>query len=170
MAVRAIIRDKRLEANVKRVTSIKAAGEWCGAKASDRVLLDADDRQRRRIVMTSESGLAFLLDEPSPVMLRDGDGLLLDDGAIVRVSGMAEPLIEAAPPTPPALIRLAWHLGNRHIDIQLVGGRIRIRRDHVLRDMLEGLGATVAAVDAPFEPEAGAPVQIPADGGRGRGV
>ena len=90
-------------------------------------------------------------------MLKDGDGLVLDDGAIVQVVGQPEPLLELGMRTPLALVRLAWHLGNRHTDVQISGERLRIRRDHVLEDMAAGLGATVTPVEAPFDPEAGAP-------------
>ena len=67
--------------------------------------------------------------------LRDGDGIVLDDGAVVLVAGQAEPLAEIAARTPLELVRLAWHLGNRHTDVQIVGERLRIRRDHVLEEM-----------------------------------
>ena len=127
------------------------------AKVTDRVTLDADDRQRRRIVLTGEKGTQVLLDLDKPVALRDGDGLLLDDGAIVQVSGQPERLLEIVPSSPRDFVRLAWHLGNRHTDVQIVDSRIRIRYDHVLEEMLRGLGAKVTALDAAFDPEAGAP-------------
>ena len=126
------------------------------SSAADRVVLDADDRQRRRIVLTGESGTELLLDLAKPVSLRDGDGLLLDDGSLVRVCGQPEPLVEIRASSPREFVRLAWHLGNRHTDVQIVGDRIRIRRDHVLEDMLRGLGAGVTALEAAFDPEAGA--------------
>jgi urease accessory protein len=88
--------------------------------------------------------------------LRDGDGLLLDDGAIVRVAGRPEPLVEIAAANASELARLAWHIGNRHIDVQIAGDRLRIRRDHVIEDMLRGLGARLTPIEAPFEPEGGA--------------
>jgi urease accessory protein len=82
---------------------------------------------------------------------------VLDDGTIVEVVGQPEPLLELATATPRAFVRLAWHIGNRHTDVQITGDRIRIRRDHVLEEMAVGLGATVTAVEAPFDPEPGAP-------------
>jgi len=88
-------------------------------------------------------------------VLRDGDGIVLDDGKIVLVTSKAESLLEIAAPTPLGLIRLAWHMGNRHADVQVVGDRLRIRHDHVLKDMVIGLGATVAEIDAPFDAEGG---------------
>ena len=121
------------------------------------VVLDAGDRQRRRIVLRGEKGTEIMLDFEKPVALRDGDGLVLDDGAVVLVAGAPEPLIEICAHTPLDTVRLAWHLGNRHTDVQIVGDRLRIRRDHVLEAMAAGLGATVTAIDAPFDPEAAAP-------------
>ena len=106
--------------------------------------------------MDCESGTRVLLDLPQATLLRDGDGLVLDDGSIVRVVAKAESLIEIAAATDSERLRVAWHLGNRHTDVQVVGNRLRIRRDHVLEDMLRGLGAELTALDAPFDPEAGA--------------
>ena len=82
--------------------------------------------------------------------------MLLDDGSIVQVGGQAEPLAEITPSSPRDFVRLAWHLGNRHTDVQIVDGRIRIRHDHVLEEMLRGLGANVTPLEAAFDPEAGA--------------
>lgn len=141
---------------MKRVHEIRAAGAWDPVQAIDRVVLDADDRQRRRIVLTGEKGTALLLDLEKPATLRDGDGLVLDDGTMVVVAGKPEPLAEIAASAPLDFARLAWHLGNRHTDVQIVGERIRIRRDHVLEDMLKGLGARVTPLAAPFDPEPGA--------------
>ena len=119
-------------------------------------MLDADERHRRRTVLTGERGTIFLLDLPHATALRDGDGLVLDDGAIVRVAGRPEPLVEIAAASPHELARFAWHIGNRHTDVQVVGGNLRIRRDHVLEAMLRGLGARLTPVEAPFDPEPGA--------------
>jgi urease accessory protein len=142
---------------MQRVKEIKPAGSWVITADTDRVTLDADDRTRRRIVLAGEKGTELLIDFESPVTLHDGDGLMLDDGSIVLVSGMPEPLAEIAARSPREFVRLAWHLGNRHTDVQIVGSRIRIRRDHVLEEMLRGLGATVTLIDAPFEPHATVP-------------
>jgi len=89
-------------------------------------------------------------------MLHDGDGLVLDDGSIVRVAGKAEPLVEIAAASADDLARFAWHLGSRHTDVEIVRDRLRIRRDHVLEDMLRGLGAQLTPMEAPFDPEGGA--------------
>jgi urease accessory protein len=144
---------------MRRATQIKAAGQWEAACEVDRVVLDADGRHLRRKVLTGEAGTVFLLDLPHAILLRDGDGLMLDDGGIVRVAGLAEPLLELAAAAPLQLIRLAWHLGNRHTDVEIGHGKLRIRRDHVLEDLVARLGATVTAVTAPFNPEPGGPHQ-----------
>jgi len=141
---------------VKRATKVIAADNWNAANAIDSITLDAEARHRRRVVMTGDRGTVFMLDLPKATPLRNGDGLLLDDGAMVRVTGKAEPLVEIAANNAEALARLAWHLGNRHTDVQIVDGRLRIRRDHVLEDMLRGLGARLTAIEAPFDPEPGA--------------
>jgi urease accessory protein len=134
---------------------VKAVGEWPG-KPADTVLLDYDDRHRRRIAMTAEGGLQFLLDLPEAVALRHGDGLVLEDGRIVAVAAKPEPLLEVRAPDAHHLARLAWHIGNRHIPAAIEAGRILIRPDHVIAAMLAGLGAAVSAIEAPFDPEGGA--------------
>jgi urease accessory protein len=139
-----------------RATTLLRAGEIDPHRIVDRVVLDAEERQRRRVVLIGENGTAFLLDLLQTTPLREGDGLVLEDGNIVRVAGKPEPLIEIAAPDAPSLARLAWHIGNRHTDVQIIGDRLRIRRDHVLEEMLRGLGATLSLLEAPFEPESGA--------------
>ncbi|MGA7490251.1 MAG: urease accessory protein UreE [Xanthobacteraceae bacterium] len=141
---------------MRRASEIRTAGSWNAATAVDRVVLDAAERHRRRIVLTGERGTQFLLDLPHATALRDGDGLVLEDGTIVRVAGKLEPLIEIAATSAAALARLAWHIGNRHTDVQVVADALRIRRDHVLEEMLCALGARLTPVEAPFDPEPGA--------------
>ncbi len=141
---------------MRRASEIRAAGTWNAATAIDRVVLDADERHRRRITLTGEGGTAFLLDLPHATALKDGDGLVLNDGAIVGVSGKPERLVEIAAASPHELARLSWHIGNRHTDVQVVGDKLRIRRDHVLEGMLRGLGARLTPIEAPFDPEHGA--------------
>jgi urease accessory protein len=141
---------------MRRACSITPMAEVDSPRVVDRVVLDADERHRRRITLTGERGTRFLLDLPQATALRDGDGLVLDDGSIVRVAGKPEPLVEIAAAGAHDLPRLAWHIGNRHADLQVVGDRLRIRRDHVLEDMLRGLGARLTPVEAPFDPEPGA--------------
>jgi urease accessory protein len=141
---------------VKRASRIVRATAWRAGYAADRVALDADERYRRRIVLTGERGTKFLLDLADATALHDGDGLVLDDGTIIAVVAKPEPVVEVAAQDAAALARLAWHLGNRHTEVQIAGDKLRIRRDHVLEEMLVGLGATLSAIEAPFEPERGA--------------
>src|SRR5690606_2556882 len=111
---------------------------------------------RRRMAMQGEHGLDFLLDLPRAEALADGDGLELEDGRMVVVQGMPEDLLEITCEDPFLLLRVAWHLGNRHLPTQLLPGTLRIRADHVIADMVRGLGARVTAVRAAFQPEGGA--------------
>ena len=142
---------------MRHVGGIADAGTWDRARAVDRVVLGADDRVRRRIVLTTENGMKLLLDFAEPMQLRDGDGLVLDDGSVVMVAGQAEPLIEISAKVPADFVRLAWHIGNRHTDIHFIDKSFRIRRDHVLEDMVKGLGAIMTPLEAPFDPEPAAP-------------
>jgi len=124
--------------------------------AADTVVLDFDDRHRRRMTMTGTRGLAFLLDLEQAVALRGGDALVLDDGRLVEVVAAAEPLVEIRAADPQHLVRIAWHLGNRHLPTQIVGKGLRIRQDHVIEAMVHGLGARLTKIEAPFDPEGGA--------------
>ena len=138
-----------------RAEKVLSAENWSHV-ASDTVVLDFDLRHRRRITMRGKNGIEFLLDLPDTTALRDGDGIVLDDGRIVEVRAADEPLAEITAADACQLVRLAWHLGNRHTDVQVVGDRLRIRRDHVLEDMLRGIGARLTRIEAPFDPEHGA--------------
>ena len=139
-----------------RAEKIHSSTAWDQSTAVDRVLIDHDHRHRRRIVLQTEAGANLLIDLPHAVRLRDGDGLVLDDGGVVRVVAQPEPLMEIHAHDDGELVRIAWHLGNRHLPVQLLGDRIRIRSDHVIAEMVEGLGGHVEAIEAPFDPEAGA--------------
>jgi urease accessory protein len=119
-------------------------------------VLDFDDRHRRRMAMTGTRGLEFLLDLENAVALRGGDALVLEDGRLVEVVAAPEPLVEIRGADPHHLIRVAWHLGNRHLPTQIMAKALRIRRDHVIEAMVRGLGARVVEIEAPFDPEGGA--------------
>ena len=126
------------------------------APESEVVELDYDERHRRRISMRTASGREFLLDLPHAIQLADGDGLALSDGSTVLVRAKPERVIDARAGHPVDLVRLAWHLGNRHVPTQILGDSIRIRYDSVILDMLVGLGSDTEIRDAPFHPERGA--------------
>ena len=138
-----------------RATDIALAGTWSGSPA-DIVRLDYDARTRRRMTLTAAGGLSFLLDLAKPTVLRAGDGIRLDDGRIVAVEAAPELLLEITCGDERALARVAWHLGNRHLPTEIGARTIYIREDHVIADMVVGLGAIVRNVDRPFNPEGGA--------------
>ena len=146
-----------------RADKVLPAGDWTGTPI-DSVVLDFDERYRRRFVMTGVGGLAFLLDLAEATMLRGGDGLRLEDGRIVEVVAAPEPLAEIRAADPLALMRVAWHLGNRHLQTEMAAKALRVRRDPIIEDMVKGLGARVVPVEAPFNPEGGAYVQAEARG------
>lgn len=137
-----------------RAAQVLPAGTW--HEASDTVSIDFDRRHRRRIVLRTDAGHDLLVDLPQAARLRHGDGLLLDDGGIVQVVARPEPVLDIHAHDAAALVRIAWHLGNRHLPVQLLGAHIRIRADHVIADMVRMLGGHVHALDAPFDPEPGA--------------
>ena len=138
-----------------RATRVQGQHRWSEAPA-DTVVLDFDDRHRRRMAMTGTRGLEFLLDLEHAVALRGGDALVLDDGRLVEVVAAPEPLVEIRGNDPQHLVRVAWHLGNRHLPTQIMAKGLRIRRDHVIEAMVKGLGARVIEIEAPFDPEGGA--------------
>jgi urease accessory protein len=138
-----------------RATQVLGQHRWTHA-AADTVVLDFDDRHRRRMAMTGTRGLEFLLDLENAVALRGGDALVLEDGRLIEVVAAAEPLVEIRGADPLHLVRVAWHLGNRHLPTQIIPKGLRIRRDHVIEAMVKGLGARVIEIEAPFNPEGGA--------------
>jgi urease accessory protein len=139
-----------------RAVSVLPAATWNPSAAVDCVLLDHDHRHRRRIALRTQLGAELLLDLPRAARLRDGDGLALEGGGIVAVRARPEPLLEIDANSATALIRIAWHLGNRHVPVQVLDGRLRIRGDHVLADLVKQLGGRVTEIEAAFDPEAGA--------------
>ena len=138
-----------------RATQVLGQHRWTQS-AADTVVLDFDDRHRRRMAMTGTRGLEFLLDLENAVALRGGDALVLEDGRLIEVVAAAEPLVEIRGADPLHLVRVAWHLGNRHLPTQIMPKGLRIRRDHVIEAMVKGLGARIIEIEAPFDPEGGA--------------
>jgi urease accessory protein len=134
----------------------RPAGYWPKQQRAGTVTLDFDARHRRRIRMVTDQGEEVLLDLPKAVAMADGDGLQLDDGRLLEVGAAAEPVVEIRHRDPGQLARLAWHLGNRHLPIEIRGAALRMRPDHVIEAMLRGFGADLVEMRVPFQPEGGA--------------
>jgi urease accessory protein len=141
---------------LRRVTQILRAGQWAPETAVDSLCLNYDQRYRRRLRYEAAGGTLLLLDLPRATVLLPGDGLQLDDGGVVLVNAAPEALVEVTAPDAAILIRIAWHIGNRHLAAQLEPSRIVIREDHVISNMLAGLGASVRPFQGTFSPESGA--------------
>lgn len=120
---------------------------------NDELSLTYDDRFLRRKMLTCESGMQVLVDLAQTTSLNHGGALVLDDGRQVKIQAAPETLLEV---TAPDLARIAWHIGNRHTPCQIEAERLLIQIDHVIRDMLLKIGATVREVREPFTPEGGA--------------
>ena len=140
-------------------TASKIVRNAAGCAAT--ITLDETARHRRRMRMVSDrlangSTISFLLDLPQAQLLRHGDGLVLDDGRIIEVLAEPEALMEVRGRDARHLLSLAWQIGNRHLAAEITAETIRLRNDHVIRDMLTGLGASVRDIQAPFDPEGGA--------------
>jgi urease accessory protein len=139
-----------------RAIAVHRRGDWPEASAVDTVTLAYVDRHRRRIRLVAASGDAYLLDLPRAHHLVEGDGLELEGGGYLHVHAAAEPLFEIVTADHADLLRIAWHLGNRHLPVQIFGERLRIRADHVIGEMVIGLGGVIVDLEAPFDPETGA--------------
>lgn len=143
-------------AQPRRAIRVFRRGDWPEAEALDDVVLDFDHRHRRRLLLRTQGGGEVLLDLPEVARLAEGDGLMLEGGGWIRVRAAPEAVLEvrAAPLT---LLRIAWHLGNRHVPVEIVAENLlRIRNDHVLAEMIASLGGHAMPAEKPFTPEAGA--------------
>lgn len=123
------------------------------AQAHAQVSLDYDGRFLRRKMLATDDGEAFLVDLAQTKSLDHGGVLVLEDGRKIEIIAAPEELLEVRGDN---LLRLAWHIGNRHTPCQIEDGRLLIQRDHVIRDMLQKLGAEIEEVVEPFTPEGGA--------------
>ena len=132
------------------------AGKWPQEDAAGSLTLDFDARHRRRFRLTADQGDDILLDLPQAVPMADGDGLQLEDGRWLKVQAAAEDIIEIRHEDAFQLLRIAWHLGNRHLPTEIRDRVLLIRPDHVIEDMLRGFGADLQKVQAAFQPEGGA--------------
>ena len=139
-----------------RASSVTTAGHRHDRPVVDTVILDYAQRSAQKVTVASVKGIAIEIDLHEPVRLRTDDLLVVDDNTLVEVVAAPEPLIEARAADVAGLARLAWHLGDRHVPVQVLPNRIRVRRDAAIETLLASLGAKVALIDAPFEPEGGA--------------
>ena len=143
---------------MRRATTVLPAGSWDLEDADGLSVaeLNFDERYRRRVTLRDTKG-EFLLDLERPLLLKDGDGLKLHDGSVILIRAADEKVADIHAHSVAEITRVAWHIGNRHIPVQVLDdGSLRIRHDAVLVEMIEGLGAHVHVKDAPFAPEAGA--------------
>lgn len=146
---------------MRRATTVLPAGSWDLEEADGLSVaeLTFDERYRRRVTLRDTKG-EFLLDLERPILLKDGDGLKLHDGSIILVKAADEKVADIHAHDPAETARIAWHIGNRHVPVQVLDdGTLRIRHDPVLVAMVEGLGAHVHVTKASFAPEAGAYAQ-----------
>ena len=138
-----------------RAVSVLPAGKAAAAPSGSAVL-PHDERHLRRRAIELADGSKVLVDLPEPVTLNDGDRLVLEDGGHVEITAAPEEVYDIRARDAVHLTELAWHIGNRHLAASIEAGRILILRDHVIKAMLEGLGATVRDVSEPFKPVRGA--------------
>ncbi len=125
-------------------------------RVADTVVLDHEGRHRRRVALKGEGGLDFLLDLDKAAALADGDAVRLEDGRLVAVRAAPQALLEIRAENPLRLMRVAWHIGNRHTPAEIGADAIWIEDDHVLAEMARGQGCTATPVRRPFRPERGA--------------
>lgn len=142
--------------SIPRGRTHRPAGHWPTGKEAGSLTLDFDARHRRRIRLICDDGQDLLLDLPKAVAMADGDGLQLDDGRWLRIKAAAEVVVEVRHKDPNQLVRLAWHLGNRHLPTDVREQVLRIRPDHVIEQMLLGFGADLSREQVGFQPEGGA--------------
>lgn len=139
-----------------RAIQMRPDGEWPREERRGSATLACEERHRRRLRLTTDADEPFLLDLVQTTLLREGDGLALEQGGWIEVHAAPEPLLEVTAPDALGLLRLAWHLGNRHLPVQIERTRLLIRRDHVMADLVEKLGGRTHEIETPFTPEGGA--------------
>ena len=141
---------------IHRASIHRTAGLWPKENAAGTLTLNFDGRHRRRIRLTADQGENVLLDLPNAVAMADGDGLQLDDGRWLKIQAAPELVVEIRHQDFHQLVRLAWHLGNRHLPMEIRDQVLHIRPDHVIEDMLHRWGADLVKVQTPFQPEGAA--------------
>ena len=139
-----------------RATTVLRKAAVRPERVADNVTLDHERRHCRRVALTSDAGMAFLLDLERTTVLDDGDALGLEDGRLVGVRAAPENLLQISAESPVRLLRLAWHIGNRHTPAEITADAVYVKDDHVLADMIRGQGGSLRSVMRPFRPERGA--------------
>jgi len=139
-----------------RATSVVRKAAVRPDRVVDTLTLDHDDRNRRRLALKGDGGLDLLLDLDKPTALADGDAVKLEDGRLVLIKAAPQSLIEIRAENPLRLMRVAWHIGNRHTPAEITADAIYIEDDHVLAEMVRGQGCAMTTVTRPFQPERGA--------------
>jgi len=124
--------------------------------AADTITLDYEGRFKRRVAMQTDQGEAFLLDLAKVTDMRAGDYLVLEDGRHIEIRAASEALLKITADDTHHLIRLTWHIGNRHLPCEILSDHLLIQRDHVIAEMIKHLGGRVEQVEQPFTPEGGA--------------
>jgi urease accessory protein len=152
---------------MSRITAVLASEHADPGRIVDTVILSFAARRAQRGGLLGVTGASYELDLPAPVMLRMGDLLLLEEGGLIEVVAEAEPLIEVRAKDFDALARLAWHLGDRHVPVEILPNRLRLRADAAIETLLADLGARVVRIEAPFNPEGGAYLTVPHSHGHG---
>ncbi|MCZ8042575.1 MAG: urease accessory protein UreE [Beijerinckiaceae bacterium] len=139
-----------------RATSVVRKAAVRQDRVVDTLTLDHDDRNRRRLALKADGGLDVLLDLEKATALGDGDAVKLEDGRLVLVKAAPQSLLEIKAENPLRLMRVAWHIGNRHTPAEITAEAIYIENDHVLAEMVRGQGCAMQEVMRPFQPERGA--------------
>jgi|SRR5579871_4551220 len=141
---------------MESVRQVIRKGTFDPTSVVDRTVLDFNRRYRRRAILRTETNQTLALHLEEVTHIRDGDALVLANGSLVLVVAECESLLEITAPNPDMLIRIAWHLGNRHLPIELARGTLHVPADHVIADMVRGLGGLVRHIAEPFDPETAA--------------
>src|SRR4051794_34565348 len=139
-----------------RATSVVRKPAVKADRVADTVTLDHEGRHRRRVALKGDNGLDFLLDLDKATILGDGDAVKLDDGRLVQVRAAPQRLLEVRAENPLRLLKVAYHVGNRHTPAEVTADAIYIEDDHVLAEMVRGQGCTATPVMRAFQPERGA--------------
>jgi urease accessory protein len=139
-----------------RATAVVRKAAVKPERVVDTLTLDHEGRQRRRVALTADGGLDVLIDLEKATILNDGDALKLEDGSLVAIKAAEEKLLEIRAENPLRLLKVAWHLGNRHTPAEITAEAIYIEDDHVIAEMVRGQGCSLTAVTRAFRPERGA--------------